>query len=504
MLLEFLNIWWVLAITAGTWCYVLKCGFVSDDHAVIAERKDIIPDHEKNPKSENHWVKVFNDGIVMFYLNRAVRKVFGNKPFGWHLLSYCIHLINTFLFYKVALMFVSNDAALCATLIWAVNPMQNQIAGWCSGRPYGIAAMMALACMLLWQYPVVVVPLYVLGVITSVSIGFLPVILMLAHPGTWQGSAYIGALILAVPFVLWKFQKRFSVNALVMDRKNFHFRMRRFNNIVRIYMYYLASLFFPVTMGWYHDAGFAYNEKWDGFNVWALAGYATVIYITSQGALGAWFLLGILPQANIFATNSYVQDRYLYFGSMGLAILMAPLCVQYPVLFVAIVAIYASKSYTYSRHMINDEHLYRENWRNHPQATYAINNLSFFLISQRRYEEARAYIDRGLAIDKDNKLLWYNLGVTWAATGHFQNQEGIQRFFRAMECWKRALQIEPRWKKPMEDLQKLVKVLVDNKIVTLDKNQAMPGMPAIHAPLMNKEELSGTTNNTEAGAAARS
>jgi hypothetical protein len=41
----------------------------------------------------------------------------------------------------------------------------------------------------------------------------------------------------------------------------------------------------------------------------------------------------------------------------------------------------------------------------------------------------------------------------------------------------------------MEDMQKLVKVLIDNKIITLDKAQAMPGVPAIHAPLMDKQEL---------------
>lgn len=495
-MLEFLDLWWVLALTALAWHYVLKCGFVSDDHAVIAERKDIIPDHEKNPRRESYWTKVFNDGIVMFYLNRGMRKLIGNNPAGWHALSFAIHLTNTALLYHVVSMYAGPKYAGACALIWAVNPMQNQIVGWCSGRPYGIATMFALVSMLCWRDPVIVVPLYIFGVITSVSIGFLPVILKMAHPGTWQGSFYIAMMVAMIPFVLWKFKKRFSVNALVMDRRNFHFRPRRFNNIVRVFVYYLASLCFPVTMGWYHDAGFGYNEKWDGFNIWAVIGYAVVIFIATQGYPGAWFLLGLLPQMNIFATNSYVQDRYLYFASMGLSIMLAPFFVQYPVLFVAACAIYMSKSYTYSRHMINDEQLYRENWRNHPRSEWAINNLAFFVIQKRGYEEARAYIDRGLAINKGNKMLWYNLGITWAATAHFQSQEGIQRFFRAMECWKKALQIEPRWKKPMEDLQKVVKILVDNKIVTLDKNLAAPGMPAIHAPLLNKEELldAGTDN----------
>ena len=147
--------------------------------------------------------------------------------------------------------------------------------------------------------------------------------------------------------------------------------------------------------------------------------------------------------------------------------------------------------------MRNDETLYRENIRNHPKSDYAINNLGFFLIQNRRYEEARSTLTRGLDINKDNKLIWYNIGVTWAASGGIANEEGIKCMFRAIDCWKRALQIEPRWKKPLEDIQKVVKILVDNKILTIDPKLAMPDMPAIHTPLLNKEELNDRENDSK-------
>jgi Tfp pilus assembly protein PilF len=133
---------------------------------------------------------------------------------------------------------------------------------------------------------------------------------------------------------------------------------------------------------------------------------------------------------------------------------------------------YITRAYMYSRHLINDEEMYRENWRNHPNSDYAINNLSYFLIQQQRFDEARVVIMRGLAIDKTNKMLWYNLGVSWAAQGHFNNDEGKFRFLRALDCWKTALQIEPRWNRPAEDLKKLVKILVENKVLTLDQKEA--------------------------------
>ena len=81
-------------------------------------------------------------------------------------------------------------------------------------------------------------------------------------------------------------------------------------------------------------------------------------------------------------------------------------------------------------------------------------------------------------------MLWYNLGVTFAAQGHLRTDEGKFYFLRAVDAWKMALQIEPRWRKPAEDLQRLIKILLDNKVITTDVNKANTGMPVINIPMM--------------------
>jgi tetratricopeptide (TPR) repeat protein len=151
----------------------------------------------------------------------------------------------------------------------------------------------------------------------------------------------------------------------------------------------------------------------------------------------------------------------------------------------------------HTRHLINDEEMYRENWRNHPRSDYAINNLSFFLIQKKRFEEARVVILHGLDIDKTNKMLWYNLGVTWAATGDLQSQEGKFRFLRAIDCWKMALQVEPRWDKPANDIKQLTKFLIDNKVLTLNKDEAQGNM-TVDIPVDESavKEFNAKTNNS--------
>lgn len=467
------------------WHYALRCGFISDDHAAVEQRKDIIPDGEKNPRKKPYWVDVFDQGIIMFYLNRVMEKLHIRKsPFWWHLLLLSLHVFNSYMLYLLLLPIMGERTSLVAMFIWAINPMLNQTVVWISGRPYTIAVTLCLLAMLNWQNPFIVMPLYILAVITNISIVAMPLFIKMMHPDAWQSNFYLVIIFAgAVPFILWKFKMRFT-QALVIDRENFKFRRRRFNNLARVYAYYVWTLFVPIRMGWYHQGGFRYNSKWDKFNIWTLVGYGLVIFFARQGLFGWWFLLGLLPNMNIYVTNSFLQDRYTYFGSIGLACICAPILSQYPELFIAAATFYGTRAYMYTRQLLNDETMYRENWRNHPYSDYAVNNLSFFLIQQKRYPEARVMILRALETTKDNKMLWYNLGVTWAAQGHFNTDEGRFYFLRAVDAWKMCLQIEPRWAKPREDLERLIKLLLEKKVITTNKEESNKAAPVIDIPML--------------------
>lgn len=490
----------VLTFVAFIWHYSLFCGYISDDHAAVAERKDIIPDSEKIDRGESFWVKRFNDGIVQFYQTRLFWKLgLKNKPFFWHLFSLGLHLVNTYLFYTFLEINFGHDIAIYGSAFWAINPMLNQNVVWISGRPYLMGTFLALIAMICWQQPYVFIPYYLLAVVTNISIILVPILMYIAHPDSWQTKLYIVVmLVAAAPFIVWKFNKRF-LNGLIIDRENFRFKLRKLNTLSRVILYYTWSLFFPVRMGWYHQAGFSYNKSWEKFNYLTYAGLMLAFFlIVHCGVSGWWFLLGLLPVSNLYATNSFLQDRYLYFCSMGIAIILAPIFVLYPPLFWMALAFYGSRAYSYSRHLKNDEMLYRENWRNHPKSDYAVNNLSYFLIQQGRFDEARVVVERGLAIDSTNKMLWYNLGITYAAQGHFSNDEGKFRFIKALDCWKKCVQLEPRWAKPANDIKNMVKLLFDRGVLKpIPQSGANPGMEVIIPNIIGmKEMLDGTGANT--------
>lgn len=481
----------VLAIAFFAWHYALRCGYVSDDHAAVADRKDIIPDDEKKDRGESFWLKRFNDGIVMFYQTRIFWKLgLKNLPFFWHLFSLVLHLANVYLLYIFLLPVLGYSTTLYACAFWSVNPMLNQNVVWISGRPYLIGTFLALIALVCWQNPIVFLPYYALAVMTNISIFFAPVLLVAIYPEAWQSELYLTFMLAgALPFVIWKFNKRFT-KGLVIDRDNFKFKLRKFNTFARMTAYYVWTIFVPVRMGWYHQAGFRYNEKWEKFNYQTMIGYALLGLLIFHFKLpGWWFILGLLPNSNMYATNSFLQDRYLYFCSFGIAVIVAPYLAAYPALFYCAMTFYVTRSYMYSRQLKNDELLYRENWRNHPKSDYAINNLSYFLIQQRKWEETKVVIEHGLNINRNNKMLWYNLAICHAAQGHFGNDEGKYKFIRAMECWKMCLQIEPRWAKPAEDLKKLIQLLVDHKVITINQNESAPGMTISVPNIIGMKEI---------------
>lgn len=485
-----ININLVLFITFLTWHYSLFCGYISDDHAAVASRTDIIPDTEKVDRGESFWTKRFNDGIILYYQTRLFWKLgLKNVPFAWHVFSLAVHMCNVYLLYIFLTPIFGDQVALYASCFWGINPMINQNVIWISGRPYSMGLMLTLIALICYQSPEVFGPFYMLAVLTNISTFFAPIIAFIAYPEYWQTKAYLGVMLLgAAPFIVWKFNKRFT-KGLVMDRDNFNLKPRKANTFARIVLYYIWTLFVPVRMGWYHQAGFRYNNKWEKFNYLTLLGYAAIAGLIFSGLAGWIFLLGLLPNSNIYATNSFLQDRYIYFCSIGIAILVAPVMIAYPFLFWMAVAFYGSRAYSYSRHLKNDEKLYRENWRNHPKSDYAINNLSYFLIQQKRYDESRVVIEQGLEIDRMNKMLWYNLGITYAAQGNFGNDEGKFKFIKALDCWKMCLKIEPRWSKPANDLKKLIQVLVDNNVLTLNKADSAEGVQVSIPNLVGMDKI---------------
>lgn len=481
----------VLGLTFLAWHYALFCGYISDDHAAVAQRQDIIPDSEKVDRGESFWVKRFNDGIVMFYHTRIMWALgFKNMPFFWHAFSLIVHLLNVYLLQMFLEPIIGHQASLYASAFWGVNPMLNQNVVWISGRPYAFGLFFALIALNCWFNPLVFIPFYMLAVITNISIFFVPIIIFLIHQ-EWQTKLYLLIMLLgAFPFLIWKFNKRFT-KGLVIDRENFKFRPRKINVFAKMILYYTWTLFVPVRMGWYHQAGFRYNEKWEKFNYLTLVGYIMLIALVFYFKLPGWiFLFGLIPVSNIFATNSFLQDRYLYFASIGIAMIVSSFMNEW--IFIALMTFYITRTYMYSRHLKDDEKLYRENWRNHPKSDYAINNLSYFLIQQKRYEEARVVIERGLNIDQGNKMLWYNLGITHAAQGHFNNDEGKFKFIKALDCWKTCLRIEPRWTKPANDLKSLIKLLIEKKVLTLNQGESNGASIDLPNLVGVKEMLNGT------------
>jgi len=64
-----------------------------------------------------------------------------------------------------------------------------------------------------------------------------------------------------------------------------------------------------------------------------------------------------------------------------------------------------------------------------------LNNQAIILASEGHYEEAIECYKRAITLERDNKLLWYNLGLTYRDNGNMTDAE---------KCLKTAWSIEPK------------------------------------------------------------
>jgi len=85
-------------------------------------------------------------------------------------------------------------------------------------------------------------------------------------------------------------------------------------------------------------------------------------------------------------------------------------------------------------------------------------------------------VERGLTINPNNKMLWYNLGITYTAQGHFANEEGKLKLIRAIQAFNKCLKIEPRWEKPMKDLQKIIPKMIEMGVLVPNTSSEKGGM----------------------------
>ena len=293
----------------------LRCGYVVDDNDRYFKMQEY-------KKVKFHWHTARNK--LDFLKGLANNCLYGAGMFKTqqqeHLFTSCIHLIITLLIYTMS-------GNLMASILWLINPINNQLSLWLNGRRYQIA----LLCILLaWNYKILAIFLYPFSVWLHVYGVAFPLLLLFTK--YWMFTA-VGIILFGI------FGWRRAKSRFLSRKKDFtpgneihKVTPKKIIIYVKCLGYYFFNTLIPNKPRMYHeflyyfgrykktiDEGYSLN-----FDFWR--GLAVLTYILYEIFIGHnfwafWWILFISQYSGIVWVTQLCSDRYMSLAGIGLMIL---------------------------------------------------------------------------------------------------------------------------------------------------------------------------------------
>src|SRR4030042_3605104 len=144
----------LLILCLLAYCNSLGNNFVYDDRYFIVDNpwirsfsnfKLFFTDPE-NTVASRPWPGIYRPLRTLSYT--LDYKLFGQKPFGFHLTNLLLHLLNVFLFYRIMMHFFNNyKISFLGSLIFGIHPVQTESVSWISSRAELLYAFFSLVTM---------------------------------------------------------------------------------------------------------------------------------------------------------------------------------------------------------------------------------------------------------------------------------------------------------------------------------------------------------------------
>lgn len=306
---------WIVVVNFVLYFKTLRFKFMSDDLSVFS-RQRVNPPKFKN-KLHELWMKF--TGTYKFYTKAPT---FFKKDGKWmiafpeteemeHLVTLLIHTLICIMIYFA---FGANTVSFIASLLYSVNPINNQATMWPAGRGYALPILSLLTAMTIHY----LAPIF-LYFCSWYTIGFLAPLTLIGSDRWW--------LLLFMP-VIWFLHSRKWTRAIgnKASQESFDedkkFGFHKVIIFLKTYGFYFTLCLIPFRITFYHNylqsmAG-SMAEKAKRPDRYFLIGLvfliSGIVYsILSWDTLAwAWlaFTIGIAPYCNVVRANQEIAERF--------------------------------------------------------------------------------------------------------------------------------------------------------------------------------------------------
>lgn len=456
--------------------------FVFDDESVIVNNASI--------QNTDNIVKYFSgeEGfhkVIGKYYRPLVSasyavdfSIWGLDPYGFHLTNLIIHIIACLLLFKILSLLFSrykyrNIFSLFGALIFAVHPIHTEAVSWISGRTDSMVSMFFFASFLFYikftgnphhevnentksaehsgnfLYLTVSLLFYALGLLSKEMIITMPVIILLydfvykKKDLNYFKKNLLTYGLFATVTVIYLFI-RHSALSDVPDRDSYlYFYNKEWDvvlwTMVKTIPVYFRLLFAPFGLLYHYNGVIANSSSIIEFP--ALLSFIFILFLIGLAVFFfkrdsiisfciLFFLVSLLPVMNIVPTMNLMAERFLYFTSFALAVLITHLLMlasnkrDLGMLIIGIIIIIISLSYlTYVRN---------EDWKNNEtlyssaigyEGSVILVNEGNIYSNSKKFDEAKKKYKRAIELRDNSVLAHHNLGLVYMIEGKLDSAE---------------------------------------------------------------------------------
>ncbi len=490
----------VLVATFAAYARTLSFQFVYDDHPWLMDN----PALHSWRYVGNYFTKHLWAGVGPYISGNYYRPVFmlwarinvwlfGAHPMGYHFGAVSLHVLVTLLVFFLALRISSNrNHAALASLIFGLHPVHIESVAWILGSTDSFAGVFTISAFLCWDksrdpapasrhWRVASWVLFGFGLLAKEVALILPLLIMVHDYVSREEDASARdrrtrlrmlreSLRAAAPFIIviipylglriWVLHgfSHPAVDALAWRSIPLALPM--------VFWFYVRQLMWPVHLTIYYDLPSVVPPSWQSFIVPLLGGVAVIVLLvcgmlkSKVIRMGAsWFFIPLIPglDLRVFSSDDLVHDRFLYFASIGYAIIVAYVILKLPAaktrlfgypalqgfLAVALAVSLGVATVVESAYFQDDWHFLNYIYSAAPRNLYATQALGRYWRQRGRYDESAKFMEECV---KDHPGDWdatYYLGRDYYKLG---------RFTDAISPLTRATLLDPSAPGPYLDL----------------------------------------------------
>lgn len=440
----------VLAILIGLSFLVylnsLQGAFVIDDRATIL----------KNPFIGDPGKYLTAPPSFTLSINYLLGK---DNPFVYHLTNLLFHIGVVILVYLFFLEITSQGISFLGATIFAVHPINTEVVNWISARPYVLGTVFITASLLFYVfankekkrfyfYYLASLVFFILAFFSNNKLIIFLLILGLYElcfgkiSQNWKKLIpYFVLTLLFIYFLFQPFQARIiTENPEYMERPLYYNPLRQIPTALSSY---LELFVWPINLTFYHE-DFTINF-WLRVGVALLLFGGLVYFYRKQKLLFfglAFFVFSLLTTLLPIRISFVVAERYVYFGSIGLCLVLAWVLVKglkkYPqVLFLVsgiLIVLLSIRTVIRNRDWRTRKNLWLATTRVSATSSVPWNNLGDVYSGEGNYQLAIRAFQQTIRLNPTHLGAHHNLGVVYLRMGDFD---------QAIIWFERAIAINP-------------------------------------------------------------